>query len=400
MADRVLPGPVDSAACIREAVCVHTKKIFDSCRDKDCIEDLRVYPTVGSQTYIDNAFSVRPKSAELLYAEVNVEAITFNKGYYTVDVTYFYKITGETFPGANTVTGLAIFDKRVMLCGGEGTVKTFSSDICDCSCVDEGMPTAYVEAVDPIADIDAIDYELILSDLEVVQNRADRMAKAAKSGNNKGAAAEAAWLQQLAAHLESGKPARSFDFDENDAEQQTVLHEMGLLSAKPVLYACNVGEDDLMEGIENNKYVPLVAARAKEEGARYIPICAKTEEDIADYSPEEKKAFLAEMGIEASGLDNLITASYDLLGLISFLTDGKKECRAWTIRKGTKAPQAAGKIHSDFERGFIRASVIAYSDLEAHDFDYAAVKAKGLQRTEGKEYVVKDGDVIEFLFNV
>ena len=141
------------------------------------------------------------------------------------------------------------------------------------------------EAVDPIADIDAIDYELILSDLEVVQNRAGRMAKAAKSGNNKGAAAEAAWLQQLAAHLESGKPARSFDFDENDAEQQTVLHEMGLLSAKPVLYACNVGEDDLMEGIENNKYVPLVAARAKEEGARYIPICAKTEEDIADTAP-------------------------------------------------------------------------------------------------------------------
>ena len=251
------------------------------------------------------------------------------------------------------------------------------------------------EAVDPISDIDAIDYELILSDLEVVQNRAGRMAKAAKSGNNKGAAAEAAWLQQLAAHLESGKPARSFDFDESDAEQQAVLHEMGLLSSKPVLYACNVGEDDLMEGIENNKYVPLVAARAKEEGARYIPICAKTEEDIADYTPEEKKAFLAEMGIEASGLDNLITASYDLLGLISFLTDGKKECRAWTIRKGTKAPQAAGKIHSDFERGFIRASVIGYSDLEANNFDYAAVKAKGLQRTEGKEYVVKDGDVIE-----
>ena len=256
------------------------------------------------------------------------------------------------------------------------------------------------EAVDPISDIDAIDYELILSDLEVVQNRAGRMAKAAKSGNNKGAAAEAAWLQQLADHLSAGKPARSFDFDEGDAEQQAVLHEMGLLSAKPVLYACNVGEDDLMEGIENNKYVPLVAARAKEEGARYIPICAKTEEDIADYSPEEKKEFLAEMGIEASGLDNLITASYDLLGLISFLTDGKKECRAWTIRKGTKAPQAAGKIHSDFERGFIRASVIGYKDLEANNFDYAAVKAKGLQRTEGKEYVVNDGDVIEFLFNV
>ena len=256
------------------------------------------------------------------------------------------------------------------------------------------------EAVDPIADIDAIDYELILSDLEVVQNRAGRMVKAAKSGNNKGAAAEAAWLQQLAAHLESGKPARSFDFDENDAEQQTVLHEMGLLSAKPVLYACNVGEDDLMEGIENNKYVPLVAARAKEEGARYIPICAKTEEDIAGSTQEEKIAFLQEMGIESTGLDKLIKASYELLGLISFLTDGKKECRAWTIRKGTKAPQAAGKIHSDFERGFIRAQVIAYKDLEDADFNYAAVKAKGLQRTEGKEYVVNDGDVIEFLFNV
>lgn len=255
------------------------------------------------------------------------------------------------------------------------------------------------EAVDPLADIDAIDYELILSDLEVVQNRAGRMAKAAKSGNNKAAAAEAVWLESLAAHLSAGRPARGFDFESVGADPVTV-REMGLLSAKPVLYACNVGEDDLMEGIENNRYVPLVAQRAAAENSRYIPICAKTEEDIADYTPEEKKAFLAEMGVAASGLDNLITASYDLLGLISFLTDGKKECRAWTIRKGTKAPQAAGKIHSDFERGFIRASVIGYGDLEANGFDYAAVKSKGLQRTEGKEYVVQDGDIIEFLFNV
>ena len=255
------------------------------------------------------------------------------------------------------------------------------------------------EAVDPLADIDAIDYELILSDLEVVQNRTGRMAKAAKSGNNKAAAAEAVWLESLAAHLSAGRPARGFDFESAGADPVTV-REMGLLSAKPVLYACNVGEDDLMEGIENNRYVPLVAQRAAAENARYIPICAKTEEDIADYTPEEKKAFLAEMGVAASGLDNLITASYDLLGLISFLTDGKKECRAWTIRKGTKAPQAAGKIHSDFERGFIRASVIGYGDLEANGFDYAAVKSKGLQRTEGKEYVVQDGDIIEFLFNV
>ena len=252
--------------------------------------------------------------------------------------------------------------------------------------------------VDPIRDIDAIDLELILSDLEVVQNRAGRQAKAAKTGN-KAAAAEAEWLQQLAAHLESGKPARSFEFPEEDSVP-AVLREIGLLSAKPVIYACNMSEDDLMDGFASNQYYPLVQQRAKEEGALALPICAKAEEDIAGYSAEEKLAFLSEMGITTTGLDNLIKASYELLGLISFLTDGKKECRAWTIRKGTKAPQAAGKIHSDFERGFIRASVIGWKDLEAADFDYAAVKAKGQQRTEGKEYVVQDGDVIEFLFNV
>ena len=252
--------------------------------------------------------------------------------------------------------------------------------------------------VDPIRDIDAIDLELILADLEVVQNRAGRQAKAAKTGN-KAAAAEAEWLQELAAHLESGKPARSFEFPDDDSVA-AVLREIGLLSAKPVIYACNMSEDDLMDGFTSNKYYPLVQQRAQEEGALALPICAKAEEDIAGYTEEEKLAFLSEMGITTTGLDNLIKASYELLGLISFLTDGKKECRAWTIRKGTKAPQAAGKIHSDFERGFIRASVIGWKDLEAANFDYAAVKAKGQQRTEGKEYVVQDGDVIEFLFNV
>ena len=252
--------------------------------------------------------------------------------------------------------------------------------------------------VDPIRDIDAIDLELILADLEVVQNRAGRQAKAAKTGN-KAAAAEAEWLQELAAHLESGKPARSFEFPDDDSVA-AVLREIGLLSAKPVIYACNMSEDDLMDGFTSNKYYPLVQQRAQEEDALALPICAKAEEDIAGYTEEEKLAFLSEMGIKTTGLDNLIKASYELLGLISFLTDGKKECRAWTIRKGTKAPQAAGKIHSDFERGFIRASVIGWKDLEAANFDYAAVKAKGQQRTEGKEYVVQDGDVIEFLFNV
>ena len=255
------------------------------------------------------------------------------------------------------------------------------------------------ENVDPLRDIDAIDLELILADLEVVNNRLGRQQKAAKTGN-KNAAAEAAWLAELAAHLEAEKPARTFAFDETDDAQKTARRELGLLSAKPVIYACNVGEDDLLGGLEGNPYFPLVKERAEAEGALALPICAKTEEDIADATPEEKHAFLQEMGIASTGLDQLIQASYDLLGLISFLTDGKKECRAWTIRKGTKAPQAAGKIHSDFERGFIRAQVIAYDTLAECNFDYAAVKAKGLQRTEGKEYVVQDGDVIEFLFNV
>ena len=228
------------------------------------------------------------------------------------------------------------------------------------------------EGVDPIRDIEAIDLELILSDLEMVNNRLGRQQKAAKTGN-KAAAAEAAWLAELAAHLEAEKPARTFAFDEGDDSQTIARKELGLLSAKPVIYACNVGEDDLLGGLEGNPYYPLVAARAAAENAQALPICAKTEEDIAESTPEEKLAFLQEMGIEHTGLDNLIKASYELLGLISFLTDGKKECRAWTIRQGTKAPQAAGKIHSDFERGFIRAQVISYADLAAADFDYQAV---------------------------
>ena len=255
------------------------------------------------------------------------------------------------------------------------------------------------ESVDPLRDIDAIDLELILSDLEMVNNRLNKMTKAAKTGN-KAALAESQWLAGLAAHLEAEKPARTFEFDDGDEGQAVARKELGLLSAKPVIYACNVGEDDLLGGMAENRYYPLVQARAAQEDALALPICAKTEEDIADSTPEEKLAFLQEMGIEATGLDNLIKASYTLLGLISFLTDGKKECRAWTIRRGTKAPQAAGKIHSDFERGFIRAQVISYNTLAELGFDYAAVKAKGLQRTEGKEYVVNDGDIIEFLFNV
>ena len=289
---------------------------------------------------------------------------------------------------------------------GEGLGNKFLGNIRECDAIVhvvrcfDGTDVVHVEGgVDPIRDIETIDTELILSDLEIVTNRAAKLSKAGKTGDKKSGAL-AGWLEELEAHLGEGKNARSFSFDEEDEEKVALLREMGLLTAKPVIYAANMSEDDLMDGMENNLHYQAVKERAAAEGAECIPICAKTEEDIADYSPEEKKEFLAEMGIEATGLDNLIRASYRLLGLISFLTDGKKECRAWTIRRGTKAPQAAGKIHSDFERGFIRASVVSYTDFEACDYNMATVKAKGLQRTEGKEYVVQDGDIIEFLFNV
>ena len=253
-------------------------------------------------------------------------------------------------------------------------------------------------AVDPEGDMDCIDTELILADLEMVQNRVARITKTAKSGN-KTAAAELAWLKELEAHLGEGKSARTFPFDESDEAQKLVRKEMGLLSAKPIIYACNM-DDDGVAAPEGNKYYGIVKARSAAEGAEVIPICAKTEEDLAEMDAEDRVMFMEDLGLTESGLDRLIRASYSLLGLISFLTDGKKECRAWTITKGTKAPQAAGKIHSDFERGFIRAQVIAYDTLAECGFDYAAVKAKGAQRTEGKDYVVNDGDIIEFLFNV
>lgn len=251
-------------------------------------------------------------------------------------------------------------------------------------------------SVDPVRDIETIDLELIFSDLEIVERRLDRSKKAMKGGD-KAVAAEVAMLERLLAHLGEGKNARGFAVQSED--EQAVLNDTPLLSGKPVIYAANLSEDDLLGGIEANPYYPKVQAVAAAEGAGCIPICAKMEEDIADCTPEEKHAFLSELGLAASGLDNLIREGYTLLGLISFLTAGEPEVRAWTIQNGTRAPQAAGKIHSDFERGFIRAEIVAYDDLMACG-SMAAAKEKGLVRSEGKEYLMKDGDVTLFRFNV
>ena len=250
--------------------------------------------------------------------------------------------------------------------------------------------------VDPARDISTIELELILSDLEIVERRADKTAKLVKTGE-KSAAALADMLVRLKAHLDEGKTARVFPLKNEDEE--AFLAEMPLLSAKPVIYAANVSEDDLLAGIEANPYYPVVQEIARQEGSGCLPVCAKIEEDIEELPPEERAEFLQELGLSSSGLENLIREGYALLGLISFLTAGEPEVRAWTITKGTKAPGAAGKIHSDFERGFIRAEIVSYDDLMACG-TMAAVKEKGLMRSEGKEYVMKDGDVTLFRFNV
>lgn len=251
-------------------------------------------------------------------------------------------------------------------------------------------------SVDPARDIDTIDTELILSDIEICERRLDRAQKAMKGGD-KATAGEAAFLERVLAHLGDGSNARTLEV--TDEDELAVLGDLHLLSAKPIIYAANLSEDDLLAGIGENPYYPVVEKIAQSEGAGCMPICAKIEEDIAGLSAAEKHEFLAELGLAASGLDTLIQESYTLLGLISFLTAGEPEVRAWTIKKGTKAPQAAGKIHSDFERGFIRAEIVAYDDLMACG-SMAAAKEKGLVRSEGKEYVMKDGDVTLFRFNV
>ena len=249
-------------------------------------------------------------------------------------------------------------------------------------------------SVDPARDIETIDLELIFSDMEMVERRIAKVTKDLKG--DKSLQTELDFLKNLYAVLESGKSARSMSITE---DEQVFLNEMNLLTSKPIIYAANMSEEDFSGGEGNNPYFKTVEDIAKAEGSEVLPICAQLEADIADMDKEEKLMFLSELGLENSGLDRLIQKSYSLLGLISYLTAGEKEVRAWTIKNGLKAPQAAGKIHSDFERGFIRAQVIAFTDLQSSG-SIADARNKGLLRTEGKEYIMQDGDVVEFLFNV
>ena len=250
--------------------------------------------------------------------------------------------------------------------------------------------------IDPIRDIETINLELIFSDLEILERRIAKVAKQARM--DKTLAKELELLESIKAHLESNQMARTFEVPD-DEDAQLWFKGYNLLTAKPTIYAANVSEDDLADDGASNPHVAKVREMAKEEGAEVFVICAQIEQELADLDEDEKKEYLEDLGVESSGLDKLVAASYSLLGLISFLTAGEDECRAWTIKKGTKAPQAAGKIHTDFERGFIKAEVVNYQDL-LDNGSLAAAREKGIVGMEGKEYVVKDGDVILFRFNV
>ncbi len=247
--------------------------------------------------------------------------------------------------------------------------------------------------IDPASDIDTINTELLLSDMEILERRIQKTSKAAKA--DKSMQGEVELLNRIYSWLGEGKNARSMELDEDEA---AFVKTLDLLSYKPIIYVANVSDSDIASG--DNEYVKKVRQIAESENAEVTVICAELESEVAELDDEERALFLNELGIEESGLDQLIKASYSLLDLISFLTAGEPEVRAWTIKRGTKAPQAAGKIHSDFEKGFIRAETIAYDKLIECGGNLATAKEKGLIRSEGKDYVVKDGDVMHFLFNV
>ncbi len=283
---------------------------------------------------------------------------------------------------------------------GEGLGNKFLSNIRECDaivhvvrCFDDPDVIHVNGHADPAGDIATIDVELILSDLEIMEKRIDRTKKMMKGGD-KAFAKELAVYERIYDCLAEGKSARTLTFEE---DEQEYTKDLQLISMKPVLYCANISEDDIKK--DDIPYVNVVKEIAAKEGSGVVVISAKIEEELGELSPEDREMFLEDLGIESAGLDKMINASYSLLGLISFLTAGPKEVRAWTIKQGTKAPQAAGKIHSDFERGFIRAEVVAYDDLIANG-TYNAAKEKGLVRSEGKEYVMKDGDVVVFRFNV
>lgn len=285
---------------------------------------------------------------------------------------------------------------------GEGLGNKFLSHIREVEsivhvvrCFEDENITHVDGGVDPLRDIETINLELIFSDIDLIERRLQKTTKLAKT--DKSLSSEVEVLQKVLAVLEDGRSARTEDFTKDEDE---FVKSLSLLSYKPIIYVANVAESDVANDGEGNKFVETVREFAKTENSSVIVVCAQIEAEISQLEDEEKSMFLEELGLSESGLDKLVKESYSLLGLISFLTAGPQETRAWTIIKGTKAPQAAGKIHSDIERGFIRAETISFDEIMAHGGNLASAREKGLVRLEGKDYVMKDGDVVLFRFNV
>ena len=356
-------------------------------------------PNVGKSTLFNAITNAGAQSAN--YAFCTIEP---NVGVVNVPDERLDKLAELYNPKKVTPAFIEFVDIAGLVKGaskGEGLGNKFLSHIREVDAIIhvvrcfEDDDIVHVDAtIDPARDIETINLELIFSDIEMVDRRIDRVSKALKG--DKTLADELTFLKRLKESLESNIPARNIECNENE---KAWLKEIALLTAKPVIYACNMSENDFTDGIDNNKHYQKVLEIAKAEGSEVLPICAELEAEIASLDKEEKEMFLSELGVESGGLDLLVKKSYALLGLISFLTSGPDECRAWTITKGTKAPQAAGKIHTDFERGFIRAEVIDFDTLIELG-SMTAAKEKGLVRSEGKEYVMKDGDVVLFRFNV
>ena len=356
-------------------------------------------PNVGKSTLFNAITNAGAQSANYPFCTIEP-----NVGVVAVPDKRLDKLAEMYDPDKYTPATIEFVDIAGLVKGaskGEGLGNKFLSNIRECDaivhvvrCFDNDDIIHVEGSVDPIRDIDTINLELILSDVELITRRIDKAQKMTKA--DKKYQAEVDFFKRVEEALQNGKTARSVECDE---DEKKLLSEVALLTNKPVIYAANMSESDFESGIEDNERLKAVKDLAATENAAVLPICAGLEEQIVEMDKEEKELFLSELGLEQSGLDRLINECYSLLGLISYLTAGKPEVRAWTIKKGTKAPGAAGKIHTDFERGFIRAEVIAYDDL-IECGSMAAAKEKGLVRSEGKEYVMKDGDVVLFRFNV
>ena len=357
-------------------------------------------PNVGKSTLFNSLTKAGAESANYPFCTIDpnigIVAVPDERLRLLGDMYHSKKVTPATIEFVD-IAGLVKGASK-----GEGLGNQFLSNIREVDaivhvvrCFEDSNVVHVDGSVNPLRDIETINFELIFSDVEILERRIAKASRGAK--NDKELAKEVAFLERIKAHLEDGKLARSLQVDDED--EQACIASYNLLTYKPVIYAANVSEDDLADDGASNAYVQQVREYAASEGSEVFVICAQIEEEISQLEEDEKAMFLEDLGLKESGLEKLIKASYHLLGLLSFLTSGEDETRAWTIKAGTKAPQAAGKIHTDFERGFIRAEVVNYKDLLDCQA-YAAAREKGLVRLEGKDYVVKDGDVILFRFNV